>query len=87
MRKSVFASILAAILLPAAALADSTQGMIESIDAGANTLMLTDGKTYKLPGEFDYSVIRAGMHVLVFYDTDASGRYVTDIEPVDDTQG
>jgi len=85
MRKSAFSGIIAAFLLQGTALADSAEGTIETIDTAANTLILTDGKIYSLPGEFDYSVIKTGMRVLLFYDVDGSGRYVTDIEPVNNS--
>jgi len=80
MRQAIFASITATFLLSGTALADSTEGTIQAIDMTENTLILSDGKIYRLPGEFDYSVIKAGVRVLLFYDSDRSGRYVTDIE-------
>lgn len=87
MRKIAFVCVIAAFLLPGTALADSVEGVIETINATDNTLLLTNGKIYKLPGEFDYSAIQTGMRVLVFYDADPSGRYVTDIEPLDKNPG
>lgn len=86
MRKLAFASIIAAFLLPKNALANNAEGIIKSVDEAANTLTLNDGVVYKLPGEFDYSAIHEGMRVLLFYDTDNSGRYVTDIEAADSNE-
>lgn len=64
----------------APALADSADGTIQKIDAGDNSLTLSNGKIYKLPGEFDYSGFHAGQKVTVFFDTDPSGSYISDIE-------
>lgn len=84
MRKLAFISFIAALFMPAIAYADSVEGLITTIDSSTNTLELSDGYTYKLPGEFDYTVIHEGMKVLVFYDNDGPNRYVTDIEPEND---
>lgn len=81
MRKLVFAGILATFLFPALAFADDVKGTITVIDQDNNTIELDNGKTYSLPGEFDYSVLNEGMKVIVFYDTEGNNRYVTDIEP------
>ena len=81
MRKFLVLGALGAILFPLSALADSAQGTITAIDPSANTMQLNDGKSYNLPGEFDFSVIHSGMNVTVFYDVDGANRYVTDIEP------
>ncbi|UXN04320.1 DUF1344 domain-containing protein [Bartonella sp. HY406] len=81
MRKLLFLGAFAAVVFPISAFADSAQGTITAIDPNANTMQLTDGKSYALPGEFDFSVIQPGMKVTVFYDVDGSNRYVTDIEP------
>jgi|GEM_PF-1037750 len=84
------------LVLPAPA--DSIDGTIAKIDENSNTLIMSNGKSYKLPGEFDYSGFRPGQKVTVFYDTDPSGSYVTDVEvdgakaadtetPADDNEG
>ncbi|KAA6204763.1 MAG: DUF1344 domain-containing protein [Candidatus Tokpelaia sp.] len=76
-------SLTAAVLsigFAAAALADSADGTITRIDESDNSLTLNNGRLYKLPGEFDYSNFRVGQKVSVFYDTDPSGSYITDIE-------
>ena len=66
--------------LPHTALADEATGKIVSIDEGAQSLKLDDGNVYKLPGEFDYSVITKDMKVLVVYDLSGKDKIVTDIE-------
>ncbi|AQS41087.1 MAG: Hypothetical protein BHV28_03720 [Candidatus Tokpelaia hoelldobleri] len=82
-RKLLSIATFSGLLLPMAAFAGNSQGRIEMIDETANTIILSDGLTYQLPGEFDYSVLSEGMKVLVFYDRDGENRYVTDIEPID----
>lgn len=77
---AIFCTVLA-LLLPVSAFADSAEGVIINVDAGNNTLTLDNGITYDLPGEFDYSVLVAGMKVLVFYDAQGNKRYISDIEP------
>ncbi|WP_297322868.1 DUF1344 domain-containing protein [uncultured Bartonella sp.] len=81
MRKLVFTGLLAIFLCPVFAYADDVKGTITAIDENNNTIELDNGKTYDLPGEFDYSVLNEGMKVIVFYDTQGNNRYVTDIEP------
>jgi len=61
--------------------AESVEGTIQRINEAKNTLRLSDGNSYQLPGEFDYSVLKEGMKVLVFYDVAGEQRYISDIEP------
>ncbi len=74
--------LIAAMLfaLPNTALADEIEGKIESIDETNQTLKLEDGSEYKLPGEFDYSVIEKDMKVMIVFDMSGSDKMVTDIE-------
>lgn len=81
MRKLLLLSVLSVMLFPFSAFADSAKGTITKVDPTASIMQLTDGNDYTLPGEFDFSVIREGMKVTVFYDKDGTNRYVTDIEP------
>lgn len=74
----IAAALAAGFAAPAAA--DSADGVIARIDANDSSLTLDNGKTYKLPGEFDYSGFRPGQKVTVFYDSDPSGSYISDIE-------
>ena len=50
------------------------------MDEGTQSLKLDDGNTYKLPGEFDYTVIAPDMKVTVIYDVNGEEKLVTDIE-------
>lgn len=72
-----------AACIAAPAFADNIDGTITKIDAAKNTVTLNNGKTYNLPGEVDYSGFHVGQKVSVFYDTDPSGSYITDIESQD----
>lgn len=69
-----------ASLFSTVAMADDAEGKITSINKDSETLTLDDGKTYKLPGEFDYSAIDNGMKVLIVYDLADNTRFITDIQ-------
>ncbi len=65
------------------AIADDATGKIVSVDENDQSLKLDDGNVYKLPGEFDYSVIAPDMKVMVVYDISGEDKIVTDIEKAD----
>lgn len=69
-----------ASLFSSVAMADDAEGKITSINQESDTITLDDGKTYKLPGEFDYTAINKGMKVLIIYDLVDSTRFITDIQ-------
>jgi Protein of unknown function (DUF1344) len=77
-----FLFLIAAMMfaLPDVALADEIEGKIASIDETGQTLKLDDGSVYKLPGEFDYSVIEKNMKVTIVFDVSGEDKMVTDIE-------
>jgi len=85
MRKFTFISTLTAFTLsltaPSLVQAETVEGTIQRIDEGKNILRLSDGNSYTLPGEFDYSLLGEGMKVLIFYDIAGDVRYISDIEP------
>jgi hypothetical protein len=66
--------------LPNTSLADEVEGKITAIDENSQTLKLEDGSVYKLPGEFDYSVIEKDMQVTIIFDVSGEDKMVTDIE-------
>lgn len=66
--------------LPNTSLADEIEGKIAAIDEANQTLKLEDGSIYKLPGEFDYSVIEKDMQVMIIFDVSGEDKMVTDIE-------
>jgi len=81
MRKGMIIGAVAASLWAHGARADSIEGGITRIDATANIVRLDDGNNYTMPGEIDYSLIREGMKVLLFYDIGGdSQRYVSFME-------
>jgi Cu/Ag efflux protein CusF len=66
-------------LASAAAYAAEAEGEIRSIDAENLTITLEDGKSYKLPGEFDMSAIQEGMEILIAYDEVGGVNIITDM--------
>ena len=69
-----------ASLFSTVAMADDVEGKITGINQDKETITLDDGKTYKLPGEFDYSAISKGMKVIILYDEADNTRFITDIQ-------
>ena len=78
MRKFLIAAAILC-LSGSAAHAGDTDGKIESIDAEAMTIVV-NGNTYKLPGEFDPSIISEGMEVLIAFDEVNGVNLITDME-------
>lgn len=62
-----------------AAPADQIEGKITAIDAEKQTITLEDGKTYRLPAEFDASAIEEGQTILFAYDVVGGVNLITDI--------
>lgn len=83
MKKLAFLIAALVFALPHTAQADEVEGKIVSVDEGTQSLKLDDGNTYKLPGEFDYSVISPDMKVLIVFDVNGEEKLVTDIEKAD----
>jgi len=81
MRKGMITGAIATMIFAQAALADNIEGVIARIDRQANIIRLDDGNNYLMPIEVDYSLIREGMKVLLFYDIGGDNkRYVSFIE-------
>ncbi len=79
--RSLFAGALAAALMfSAAAFAAEAEGKIKTVDRDNLTITLDNGKSYKLPGEFDVDAIQEGMHVLLAYDEVDNQNMITDME-------
>jgi hypothetical protein len=66
-------------LASAAAFAAEAEGEIQTIDPENLTITLDDGKSYKLPGEFDISAIEEGMEILIAYDEVGGVNLITDM--------
>lgn len=70
----------AALLIATAALAAEAEGQITAIDKENSVITLDNGKSYKLPGEFDVESLKEGMEILLAYDTVGSENLITDME-------
>jgi Cu/Ag efflux protein CusF len=77
MRTLLFA--FAALMLSAAAQSAEAEGQIKAIDRENLTITLQNGKTYKLPGEFDVDSLEEGMDVLLAYDQIGGENLITDM--------
>ncbi|MEZ5810725.1 MAG: DUF1344 domain-containing protein [Rhizobiaceae bacterium] len=78
--KKLTGAVFSFFLLSGLAFAGDTDGTITSIDREAMTIVLDDGNTYKLPGEFDPESISEGMEVLIAFDTINGVNLITDME-------
>ena len=58
------------------------EATIRSVDTKALSLTLDDGKTYRVPEEFNFEGLAAGVKVLVFYTVVDGNRVVDDLEIV-----
>jgi outer membrane lipoprotein SlyB len=78
MRK-VFAAFIASIAFAGAALAADADGRVTKVDPEQMTIMLDDGKTYKLPPEMDMSAIAEGAEVIIAYEAKDGVNQITDM--------
>lgn len=73
--------ILAATLLAtSAAFAAEAEGEIKKIDANKLTITLSDGNSYRLPGEFDVSTLKEGMDIVLSYDEVDGEKLIADMQ-------
>lgn len=78
------AMVLSAVLLFASqALAAEADGKIKAIDSDKLTITLDNGKTYKLPGEFDMEAIKEGMEVVIAFERVANENQITDMQIIE----
>ena len=77
--KKLLAIFAVAGLLAVPALAAETDGTITAIDREAMTITLDDGKTYKLPGEFNLDGFETGMVARIAYEEVEGQRQITDM--------
>lgn len=73
-------AIVATVMLTTMSLAAQTEGRIRSIDIDAQTITLDNGKSYKLPGEFDVASLQEGMEIVIAYDEVNGENLITDME-------
>ena len=64
--------------------ADTAEGTIRQIDWDALTITLSDGRTYRLPGEIDMDALSVGMTVVVAYEEAGGENRITDMVFLDD---
>lgn len=74
----------ASLLSPLSASAQSmdVEATIKAVDAQKLNLTLDDGKTYKVPEEFNFEGLKAGVKVVVFYTVVDGSRVVDDLQIV-----
>jgi len=67
------------LLMPINGFAQSVdvEGTISKIDANGLSITLNDGKTYRVPEEFNFEGLKAGVKVVVF-STEVDGKRVVD---------
>jgi len=73
-------TLAAALVSVTAAFAADTEGEIKKIDADKGTITLSDGKTYKLPGEFDVASLKEGMDIVISYDKVDGENLIADMQ-------
>jgi len=77
----ILAATVSLFLAVLGAYAESAEGKIRKIDADAMTVVLDNGKTYKLPPEMDMSALAVGTDILIAYDVGKDGvNQITDME-------
>jgi Cu/Ag efflux protein CusF len=82
MKKSVIAA--AAVLAVASstgAFAKSATGTVASIDKNADSITLSDGKTFTLPEGIEAETLKIGEKVVVTYSTKAGKLAASSIRP------
>lgn len=78
--RSFIGAIVAVLTLSTAAFAAEAEGQIKAIDKEKLTITLDNGKSYKLPGEFDVDALKEGMEVLLAYDKVGDENLITDMQ-------
>lgn len=76
---TVAAALISAIVSTGAFAAEA-EGKIKTVDRDNLTITLENGKSYKLPGEFDMEAVKEGMDVLLAYDKVGDQNMITDME-------
>ncbi len=80
MKRTMIGIAAALLMISGAALAAEAEGQIQSIDKEQLTITLNDGKSYKLPGEFDLEALKEGMDVILAYDQVGGENLITDMQ-------
>ena len=74
------AALMLSTLVSTGALAAEAEGKVQAVDRDNLTITLENGKSYKLPGEFDVDAIQEGMVVLLAYDKIGDQNMITDMQ-------
>ncbi len=80
MKRTLIGALAALAIISSAAFAAEAEGQIQAIDKDNLTITLSDGKSYKLPGEFDVDALKEGMDVILAYDQIGGENLITDME-------
>jgi hypothetical protein len=80
MKRTLIGAVAALVMISGAAFAAEAEGKIKAIDKDKLTITLSDGKSYKLPGEFDVDALKEGMDVVLAYDEIGGENLITDME-------
>lgn len=82
--RSLIGALAAALMLSTiastGAFAAEAEGKVKAVDRDNLTITLENGKSYKLPGEFDVDAIQEGMVVLLAYDKIGDQNMITDMQ-------
>ena len=78
--RTLIGAFAAILMVSGAAFAAEAEGQIKSIDKDKATITLDNGKSYKLPGEFDVDNIKPGMDILIAYDVVSGENLITDMQ-------
>jgi len=78
--RTLIGAACAVLTMVGLAFAAEAEGKIKSIDRDGLTITLDNGKSYKLPGEFDMDSIKEGMEVLLAYDEIGGQNLITDMQ-------
>ncbi|CAN7268804.1 DUF1344 domain-containing protein [Aminobacter aminovorans] len=78
--RTLIGAVAAVLIMSGAALAAEAEGQVKSVDKEKSTITLSNGKSYKLPGEFDVENIKPGMDILLAYDVVEGENLITDME-------
>lgn len=78
--RTLIGAVAAVIMMSGAAFAAEAEGQVKSIDKDKAIITLDNGKSYKLPGEFDVDNIKPGMDVLLAYDVVGGENLITDMQ-------
>ncbi len=78
--RSLIGALAAVMMISSAAFAAEAEGKIKVVDRDKLTITLDNGKSYKLPGEFDVDALEEGMDVLLAYDQVNGVNMITDMQ-------